>query len=348
MKAYMLDEPGKLRLGEAEVPRIGPGQVLLRSRRVGVCVSDVYYYRGMARPPRWPVTPGHELLGEVVESRHPEVRVGDRMVYWGQTEFDGLAEYRAIKPILPHIPDDAPWRDHRGFYDASGAAAVVLDPRLPSDIATMLEPMCSVLRTLLAIPPKPGDSALVVGAGPIGLITLQILKQHQACRSVTVIEKDPVRLEVARRLGADHVFRGHADKEALEQLVIDSDGSHVQYVFDTLSYVEDEVRALSMGLLCPGGTYIIFGSTERPQAIDTWPILSKGLAMRSVPFDVRGYPMHHSACAMALGQRLLLHGLVSVSELISRTIDFEDVEAVRSSFEHYGRGGALKTVVRLP
>lgn len=346
MKAYLLESPRELRLAEVDVPRIEKGQVLLRTRRVSICVSDVGYYRGGSTPPRWPVIPCHEYMGEVVESRSDDVKVGDRMVYWGETEFGGLAEYRAIKPIFPHTTDDVPWRDQRGFYDASGAAAVLIDPRLPEDTATLIEPLCSVLRTLLHCPPKPGDTAVVIGAGPIGLLAVQLFKRYHACSSVTVLERSPAKLSLARQFGADLAFHVEEDREAIERLIQDSDGCHAQYVFDTLGYAEGEVRTHAMELLEHHGTYIVFASTERPQPFNTWPILAKGLQIRSVAFDVRAMPMRRSASAIALAHRLLLHGMISVEGFISTQIDFLDVEGVRGGFERYAQDGALKTLIR--
>lgn len=329
-------------------PETGPGQVLLRTRCVGVCVSDVYYYRGTSTAPHFPIVPGHEYVGEVVESRCESVVVGQRLAYWGGTEFGGLAEYRALRPIFPETLDDTPWRDRRGFYDADGAAAVRVDPGLPDALAPLLEPLCSALRTLVMRPARPGDTAVVIGAGPIGLIALQVLLRLQGCASVTVLERDPVRLARARELGAGRAFHVHDDRRGLEQLIDASDGRHAQYVFDTLSNAEGDVRSLAMRLLEPRGLYLVFGASERPQSLDTWPLLSKGLELSAVPFDVRALPMRRSAAVLALGQSLALHGLIELRPLVSRVADFTDEGAVRAAFEHYGGGGALKTLVRFP
>jgi L-iditol 2-dehydrogenase/threonine 3-dehydrogenase len=348
MKAYIIDRPHEMRFGDLCIPQIKEGEILMKTRQVTVCVTDVYYYKGVIDPPHWPIIPGHEYMGEVVESNNDRVKVGEKLVYWGQTEFGGLAEYRAITPIFPDTKDDIPWRDHRGFYDAGGAAAVILNERLPEPSATFLEPMCSILRTLLFCPPKPGDHALVIGAGPIGLIALQLFKNYYACPSVTVLEKNPHRLQVAVKLGADYAFNPTQDRHAIESLIKESGGAHVQYVFDTLSNVNDDVRTLAMELLEREGIYNVFGATQKSQEINTWLILSKGIYVRSTPFDVRTVPMWRSACAIALAQKLLLHDVVSVSPLLSQTIDFTDFNEVKNTFDHYGRDGILKTLIRFP
>jgi L-iditol 2-dehydrogenase/threonine 3-dehydrogenase len=144
------------------------------------------------------VIPGHEYVGEIVDTRlrTKQLKVGDTVVYWGQTDFGGLAEFRVIRPLCPGTRREEPWFTTCGFVDGASAAAVVLDNGISLNHAPLLEPLTAVLRALLMHPPRPGESAMVLGAGPCGLLALQLLKKVQAAHSVTVLDTNPERLTV--------------------------------------------------------------------------------------------------------------------------------------------------------
>src|SRR3954467_11756736 len=100
MQAYVMRGPGQLELCEQPEPQLGPDEITLRTVSVSICSTDISYFRGHLFPDRWPIIPGHEYVGEVVEigERLPgSVELGQRVCYWGQTDFGGLAELRTIR-----------------------------------------------------------------------------------------------------------------------------------------------------------------------------------------------------------------------------------------------------------
>ncbi|WP_229796444.1 zinc-dependent alcohol dehydrogenase [Saccharothrix coeruleofusca] len=334
------------------VPPCGEDEVLLQTEAVSICSTDVSYYRGHLEPARWPITPGHEYVGRVVRvgSRVTGVEWGDRLVYWGQTDFDGLAEYRVIRPLLPNQPGQTIWYTERNFYDSHQAAAVVVPDGLASGLATMVEPLTSILRCLLVNPPKPGDVCVVLGCGPSALLAVQLLSRVLGAARVLVIEQDARRIALARRFGADSSFNIVTQASELVEFVREHHDSFADYVLDALPHVAPrgegpDVRSLAMGLLKPGGEYVFYGATMLPQPVSTWHVLAKGLHLRATPFDVRAFPMTRSAHCARTALALISQGVVEVEPLITRTLSFDDDGGVRDAFENYGADGGLKTSI---
>ena len=353
MKAYVIRGPGHLNLVDQPIPNIDAESVLLKTMRVSICETDVSYYAGRLTPPQWPIIPGHEYLGEVVEKRtkNNSIKIGDRVVYWSQTDFGGLAEYKAIRPVIPGSRAEKHWFTERGFMDDKHAAAIVLDDDVFNDEATLLEPITAVLRALLYNPPSPGDDAIILGAGFCGLIALQLLK-WQGVSSVAVIDKNPERLALALRSGADASYNIETDILDLEKLADDRNGNYAQYLFDSLPDISKEddsadPRSMGMKLLAPGGLYILYGAKEAPQKFDTRLMVSKGLRVRSTPFDVRVFPMWKTASVLKLAQRILSKGMISLSPLITHYAEFQDFAAVKTAFDDHGKADRMKTLINL-
>ncbi|MGC9670011.1 zinc-dependent alcohol dehydrogenase [Planosporangium sp. 12N6] len=329
--------------------------MLLRTESVSICSTDVSYFRGHLFPEAWPIIPGHEYVGEVVgvgARLRGRVEPGQRLCYWGQTDFGGLAEYRVIRPIFGgEAATETAWYTGRNFYDANQAAAVVVPESLPWDTATIIEPLTSVLRSILVNPPRPGDVCVVLGCGPSAVLATQVLIRYMGVSSVTVVDRNECRLKIALHCGAERGFNTSTDAELLEQFVRDNHDQYADYVFDALPHVAvdghgKDVRELSMGLLRPGGTYVIYGATGVRQQINTWLVLAKGLNIRATPFDVRLFPMARSAHVANIAVRLLESGLVDAAPVMSNRISFYDSAAVLDAFHSYGQGSSMKTCLR--
>jgi L-iditol 2-dehydrogenase len=210
VKACVFHGPGDVRVETRPDPSPGPGELLLRMEATGLCHSDIRVYKGEKKA-RLGVIPGHEnvgaiaALGEGVEGFAVGQRValcpiiacgrcffclrGSRnrcpeRVTLGYEEDGGLAEYlRVPAPIL-----------------ALGHAFAVPDG-LPSDLATLTEPLACVLNSLEACRLAAGGSLLLLGAGPMGLLHL-LLARALGVATVVVSEVNEARLERARRFGA--------------------------------------------------------------------------------------------------------------------------------------------------
>jgi L-iditol 2-dehydrogenase/threonine 3-dehydrogenase len=285
------------------------------------------------------------------------IREGDRVCYWGQTDFGGLADYRTIRPLFadPGTTRETSWYTHRHFHDAHQAAAVKVPAELPGHLATVIEPLTSVLRSLLLNAPKPGDDCVLLGCGPSGLLALQVLLRHFGVRSVTVFDLDDVRLARAEAAGATTVLNLRRQVPEVEALIADHQDHYADYVFDALPHLDahdgPDARELAMGLLRPGGDYVVYGATGLRQSISSWMILAKGLHLKAAPFDVHAFSMTRSAHVARVAMHLITRGVVDADSVVTTQLAFDDEAGVRDAFESYGTGGSMKpsiTTAALP
>ncbi|HWB95193.1 MAG TPA: alcohol dehydrogenase catalytic domain-containing protein, partial [Bryobacteraceae bacterium] len=243
MKALLLKGPRRLEFTEMPEPALAAGQVRVRVRKVGVCGSDYSSIAGKLPFTRYPIVPGHEASGEVLEAAAGATwKLGDRVL---------------IHPILGDRADPVFARGEvhhsestevLGVVSRNGAYAdqvVVEDymlraigPGLDDESAAMVEPVAVAVRAVEQGRLRPGDRVLVFGAGNIGLLLIQVAKALGAGR-VVVTDLVPARLDLANRLGADETIAagGGLPAERLEKqfdVVIDGVGSEAT-VLDALS-----------------------------------------------------------------------------------------------------------------
>ena len=234
-------------VAERSPESLAEGQVLLRFLAAGICGSDLPGFRGTkGKLPRdtgvcaaeMDGFPIHEIVGEVLASRHPGHREGDRVVGWA-SGFDGLMA--------------------RVVADGNGLAAY--DPSLSPALAVGLQPLACVLYALEQLPGIEGSHVAVIGQGSIGLLFSYAAKALGAGHVTGV---DPVdRSAVAPVFGADTVVRATSDRwvslldpKAKPDIVIEAVGHQV-------ATLQHAVEAAA-----PGGTVFYFGVPDD----DSYPI----------------------------------------------------------------------------
>lgn len=195
MKALIFDEPKKPVVAEVQSPRISDNEVMIRSRRVGICHSDYELLAGQyIIPISYPVTPGHEWVGEVVEvgKNVTGMTVGDRVVgecvirtperihHFGFSMDGADREYFGARPEWLHKLPDA-------VDDSKGA---------------LIEPFtCGYYAVMRHGGVNASDTVVVSGGGTIGLVTAAAAIGMGA--RVIVVDPVPLRRQIAERLGAD-------------------------------------------------------------------------------------------------------------------------------------------------
>lgn len=195
MKALIFDEPKKPVVADVQSPRIDDNEVMIRSRRVGICHSDYELLAGQyIIPISYPVTPGHEWVGEVIEvgKNVTGLGVGDRVVgecvirtperihHFGFSMDGADREYFGARPEwlhkLPNAVDDAK--------------------------AALIEPFtCGYYAVMRHGGVNASDTVVVSGGGTIGLVTAAAAIGMGA--RVIVVDPVPLRRDIAKRLGAD-------------------------------------------------------------------------------------------------------------------------------------------------
>lgn len=243
MRAAYLAAPGRLEVEEFEVPQPEPGQALVRMDRASICGSDVHvvfhgfhHENALGRPGY----PGHEGVGEVVESRSADVNAGQLVLTAPVVHVAAcFAEYQVVQGTsLVPLP-------------AGGEPARLL-------FAQQLGTTIYAVRRFWP-DSEPGRVAAVLGAGSAGLFFLQQLLQL-GFETVVVSDLEPHRLEVARELGAHAAVR--APEESIVDATMDlSDGQGADLVVEAAGY--DVCRAQAVETVRRGGRIGCFGFPER-------------------------------------------------------------------------------------
>ena len=213
MKAVVIEGPRQLRTAEVPVPDIGPEDVLVKVRNVGICATDLEIYQGvmpyyLTGQASYPIIPGHEWSGEIVEvgSKVTNWKAGDRVV--GEiTIACGRCAY-----CLSGGYNMCTGRVEIGVMNQNGAAASYMvypahalyriPPSVSFEAAALTEPAAIAYRGVEKLNIRPGDRVAVIGAGPIGLLAVQAAKAFGA-HHVSLFDYRANRLQVGLELGAD-------------------------------------------------------------------------------------------------------------------------------------------------
>ncbi len=248
MKALIFDEPRKPVVTQVQSPRIDDNEVLIRSRRVGICHSDYELLAGQyIIPISYPVIPGHEWVGEVVETGRnvTALQPGDRVVgecviktperihHFGFSMDGANREYFPARPEWLHKLPDA-------VDDAKGA---------------LIEPFtCGYYSLLRNGGTNASETVVVSGGGTIGLVTAAVAVGMGA--RVIVVDPVPLRREIAKRLGVDATVDPSAGDpaEAVQEmtkgggdLVVEASG-HPSSLASVFDYARPEGRVSMVGI----------------------------------------------------------------------------------------------------
>ena len=221
MKALILSEYKKLDLVEMQKPQPGDDDLLIRVQACGICGSDVHGYDGSTGRRLPPIVMGHEAAGvvEAVGGAVVDFRPGDHVTF-DSTVYCGKCFYcrRGLVNLCDHREViGASTRDFRrmGAFAEYVTVPARIAYSLPGDMrfahAALIEAVSVAVHAVSLTPIALDDTVVVVGAGMIGLLTLQTALLAGAGR-VFVIDLDDTRLELARNLGATDVFNSnHCD-----------------------------------------------------------------------------------------------------------------------------------------
>ena len=240
---------------------LAEGQVLLQFLAAGVCGSDMPAFRGAkgrlpgddgrsaAEKDGFPV---HEVAGEVIASRHPEHRAGDRVVGWA-SGFDGLME--------------------KVISDGNGLAPY--DPALTAAEAVGLQPLACVLYACEQLPDLAGRHVAIIGQGSIGLLFSYVAKAAGA-RRVTGV--DPIdRRGLATTFGVDDPVRATSDRWVSQLAAADRADIVVEAVGHQVATLSHAIEATAFG-----GTVFYFGvADDEAYPINMRLMLRNNLTLKS-------------------------------------------------------------------
>lgn len=260
MKALQVEAKEKLELREVAKPVAGPGEVIVRVAFCGICGSDMpRFFDGAVHAT--PQILGHEFSGDVVEAGPgvDDACLGSRVVVVPFSPCGSCSPCRSGHPQLC---------DHYGFigsHEPGAMAEYVVVPEgnlipVPEKVsmrdAALVEPFTVALHSVERLPPLAGETALVLGAGPIGLMVVAALRARGVGR-IVVSDLSERRLDFALAHGADVALNPSTD----DLVSYFADKSAPALVYETAGHPVTQVQAIT--LAAKAGRVVYVGTSHR-------------------------------------------------------------------------------------
>ena len=321
MKSLLLKEYLQLELTDFPEPKPGPGEVLIRVAACGICGSDVHGYDGTSGRRIPPIVMGHEAAGIVaatgagVSGFKPGDRVTfDSTVYCGECAFCKRGEVNLCdrREVIGVSCGD--YRRHGAFAEYIAVPERILY-RLPEAMsfpeAAMLEAVAVALHAVHVTGDVKGQTVLVIGAGMIGLLTMQAARAVGAAR-VMIADIDATRLNLARSLGNDGVFNlsgGELTQEILQQ----TGGVGSDVVLEAVG--RNETIATAIDSVRKGGTVTLIGNITPKVELPLQKVVSRQIRLQGSAASAGEYPEAID---------LVASGKIKVKPLITAVAPLED------------------------
>jgi L-iditol 2-dehydrogenase len=314
MKALLLSEYGRLDMADVPMPRPAADEILVRVEACGICGSDVHGYDGSSGRRIPPIVMGHEAAGTVVAAGagasdfHEGQRVTfDSTVYCGECEYCRRGETNLCNRREVLGVSTPEYRRDGAFAEYVTVPRRIVFP-LPESVAfpeaAMIEPLSVAVHAVsLAEIPENG-TALVVGAGMIGLLVLQALRAAH-CQTVYVLDIDDSRLKLAEQLGAAATINAKtADAVAALKGVTENKGVDVALeAVGSTATIETAVESVKKG-----GTVVLIGNIAPKAEIPLQAVVSRQIRLQGSAASAGEYPKAID---------MLARGVVDVKPLIS-------------------------------
>lgn len=276
MKAAVVHGKNDIRIEDYPTPQAGAGEMVVKIKASGICATDIKTLLGQGLPKELPTILGHEVVGEVHQLGAGVTGFvpGDRVAVYpiavcGECYYCKRGRHNLCEKEfgLGHGIDG-------GFAEYVRLPSQIVKiggvAKLPADLsyakAVMAEPLSCGIAALRANRVQPGDTVLIIGAGPMGLIHLKVNKWAGA--RVIIADLLDSRLQVARQMGADACINsGNSDIQAEVAKLTGQAGAEVVITSLGIPAVIEQ----SLKLVRNGGTFNIFGGPPAGQSISVDP-----------------------------------------------------------------------------
>ena len=340
MKAFLVTEPHKFGLIEVAIPSVNSDQVLVRVGACGICGSDIDILEGF-RPMEvtaYPVILGHEFSGEVAEvgAEVRGLKAGDKVAIDTVVRCETCRNCR--KGWTCHCLNEF---HQLGCTIPGGMAEFVAVPqrlvyKLPDgmdlSVAALAEPASCAAHGVSKAEIKPGDSVVVVGAGPIGALALQVARLFSPSRLI-LVEIEESKLALGKKLGATHTI--NAKKDDVTQGVMEiTDGLGADAIIECTGFVEPIQKSFSY-IGTKGRTVVIGVPQERKFEIDFLAMLLRDSVFR----PSNGYTTQIWLWVLDL----LSSGAIDTKTIITHRLALNDVDRAFKILRER-REGAIKVM----
>ena len=338
MRVFHVTGPGELELREEESPTPGPGEVVLEIRTALTCGTDLKLYRRGHPHMPFPTPIGHEFAGVVAAAGEgARFAVGTELM---SVHTAPCGECFLCDAGQENLCDEA----MRSMTLGAFADRLLLPRRvvevnafekpahLPWAHAAFLEPLACCVQGIQDVDVHEGSKVVVIGAGPIGLMHVQLAKARGARRVIVVGRRAP-RLKAAKAVGADVVIdeQSASHEEIVEQVRAATSGLGADIVIECAGVPEAWEQAVDY---CRrGGRVLWFGGCK--------PGTEVKLDTRRVHYDqitAMGV-FHFSPRAVAEARRLLVEGRLEIDAMLSGSMSLEELP---EALARIGRGEGVK------
>jgi len=322
MKAAVLHKTLDMRIEEVDIPKIGPNDVLVRIKSVGICGSDIHYYlhgRAASFVVTEPLILGHECTGDVADvgDEVQQVEVGQRVVIepgfpCRKCRFCKEGRYNLCRDIRFYgtPPDNGAFAE---YASASEENVYPMPDGMSYEEGAMIEPlavgMMAAKRGLVSV----YDTVAILGSGPIGLMCLQAVRAHGAL-DVYVTDILDHRLDYAERLGARDVINPKKEDVA-ERLMELTNNEGVDVVIEAAGSVPALQQAFE--IVKTGGRILLVG---------IYPTMEFQVPLGNVvikELDVRGVWRYANVFPTAI--KHVLDGKIDVKSLITHRFPLNEI-----------------------
>ncbi len=335
MRALSVIAPHHVEVIEQPVPDIQDDEALVKTAAATICHTDHYILSGQHPFAKYPVTPGHEFSGVVVAvgSKVTHLKPGARVAVqtllpcghcrfcWrGQINLcENMMEMGSLRP-----------GGYEEYVVAPGYALHPIGDQMSLEEAAMTEPSANAHAVVRMADIQTGDSVVVIGPGPIGLLVMQYARLKNPDRLILVgLPSDEQRLEIGRQLGATDII-GLAPDEAVRKVYELTGGRGADRVLQCAGAVRATELALALAGL--GSTICIEGVTGTSQTIPVSPddILQKQITVRGV----RGWTVPDFTAALQINQS----GRINLRALLTHRFRLDEYAAAFDMTGNYTDG----------
>lgn len=334
-----------MRIEELDVPKLGPCDVLVKVKAVGVCGSDVHFYKeGRIGPyvPRPGHIIGHESAGEIVAvgENVKDRKVGDRVAMepgtpCGQCDLCKKGKYNLCRDMMfMGHPDPEREGAYVEYTVLPAGYTYLLPDSMSFEEGAMMEPLAVAMQAFKRGRVKAGDTIAILGCGPIGLSMLLAAKAF-GCTEVYMTDSIQYRLDYAKEFGATKVFNIDAE-DFVKGIMEATNNKGVDVVIEAAG--NPDAYKYCTSIATRGGVCVFVGmSAEEMFPINVFEIIDKELDITSV---FRYENVYEQAV------RLAGAGLIDMNKLITHRMPLEKIgEAM--DIAHEKRDNAIKVVITM-
>lgn len=324
MKSVVIKQPNELVIEDRPLPVPAANEVRVKIKLAGICGSDSHIYRGHNPFAHYPRVIGHEFFGTIdaVGDNVDAARIGERV------SVDPVISCGHCYPCSVGKPNVCASLVVLGVHRDGGFSQYAVVPAknafaIPATIsdrhAVMVEPFTIAANVTGQVNPDENDVALVYGAGPMGLTTVQVLKGVYNVRQVIVADRLDERLEMAKNSGADWVINNSG--QSVADLLAEK-GIKPTLIVDAACH--PAILQEAINLASPAARIVIMGFSSEPGEITQQGITGKELSIFSSRLNAHKFPIVID---------WLTKGLIDPEKLITHSFDYQQIERAITVFE---------------